>query len=500
MELPSWLGIPTLAFGLGSRTPQQGLVLAGGGSRASFQMGALRHLYDVVGITPTSMVATSAGSIVACTLAQWTDPAKQSAALRQLEAMWLEMTDQSDMFTPRAWFSRLLEIGPEWMSLLNREAAKTKSQRPWLSLPFHRGPEQTKVPDPAEPVAGRDDDRLTGQARTLEIATRDDPITGGSWTPGVILQLLSALSRLSRDGGDISTIVRGAETSASTYRAGPILAKLLDRGFFKSELLATSGMSVRIATVALESGELRYMTESGVLVDRDNNPIGSSTFDVSRGVLASCSIPGVFRPVDLDGEHYVDGGLREKVPAEMAIGHLGVTNPYIITCSPQGTARESDFGSRNMLDLVMRTVSILTDETERDEVAYALNAGAVVIGPEISVHDSMTVDPGLLRINRDYGWMCSAEKHVTSSPDEHELVKDAVRTRVRGWELEQAWLKGEASRDDMDEMQHLKDHLRDIAARLPRDLAPDGVETWGRVLEGHGHPQAPEDVVIPWQV
>ena len=184
----------------------------------------------------------------------------------------------------------------------------------------------------------------------------------------------------------------------------------------------------------------------------------------------------------------------------MAIGHLGVTNPYIITCSPQGAARESDFGSRNMLDLVMRSVSILTDETERDEVAYALNAGAVVIGPEISVHDSMTVDPGLLRINRDYGWMCSAEKHITPGPDEHELIKDAVRTRVRGWQLEQAWLKEEASREDMDEMQHLKDHLRDIAARLPRDLAPDGVETWGRVLEGHGHPQAPEDVVIPWQV
>ncbi|MEX1242467.1 MAG: patatin-like phospholipase family protein, partial [Cutibacterium acnes] len=112
----------------------------------------------------------------------------------------------------------------------------------------------------------------------------------------------------------------------------------------------------------------------------------------------------------------------------------------------------------------------------------------------------MTVDPGLLRINRDYGWMCSAEKHITPGPDEHELIKDAVRTRVRGWQLEQAWLKEEASREDMDEMQHLKDHLRDIAARLPRDLAPDGVETWGRVLEGHGHPQAPEDVVIPWQV
>ncbi|MGK2309040.1 patatin-like phospholipase family protein [Cutibacterium sp. V947] len=500
MELPSWLGIPTLAFGLGSRTPQQGLVLAGGGSKASFQMGALRHLYDVVGIAPTAMVATSAGSIVACTLAQWTDPAKQAAALRQLETMWLEMTGQSDMFTPRAWFARLLEKGPEWMSLLNREAAKAKSPRPWMSLPFHRGGQETKVPDPAEPVAGRDDDRLTGQAWTLEIATRDDPISTDSWTPGVVLQLLSTLSRLSLDGGDISTIVRGAETSASTYRAGPILAKLLDRDFFKSELLATSGMSVRIATVALESGELRYMTESGELVDRDNNPIGSSTFDVSRGVLASCSIPGVFRPVDLDGEHYVDGGLRENVPAEMAIGHLGVTNPYVITCSPQGVSRESDYGSRNMLDLVTRSVSILTDETERDEVAYALNAGAVVIGPEISVHDSMTVDPGLLRINRDYGWMCSAEKHVKASSDAHELIKDTVRTRVRGWELEQAWLKEEATRDEMNEMQHVKDHLRDVATRLPLDLAPEGIDTWGYVLEGHGHPSAPEDVVIPWQV
>lgn len=500
MEFPSWLGIPTLAFGLGSRSPQQGLVLAGGGSKASFQMGALRHLYDVVGIAPTAMVATSAGSIVACTLAQWTDPAKQAAALRHLEAMWLEMTDQSDMFTPRAWFAKLLEKGPEWMTLLNREAAKAKGPRPWMSLPFHRGGEQTRVPDPAEPVAGRDDDRLTGQAWTLEIATRDDPIPADSWTPGVILQLLSTLSRLSLDGSDISTIVRGAETSASTYRAGPILAKLLDRDFFKSELLTTSGMSVRIATVALESGELRYMTESGELVDRDNNPIGSSTFDVSRGVLASCSIPGVFRPVDLDGEHYVDGGLRENVPAEMAIGHLGVTNPYVITCSPQGASRESDYGSRNMLDLVTRSVSILTDETERDEVAYALNAGAVVIGPEFSVHDSMTVDPGLLRINRDYGWMCSAEKHVKASSDDHELIKDAVRTRVRGWELEQAWLKEESTRDEMNELQRVKDHLRDVAARMSIDLAPEEIETWGYVLEGHGHPAAPEDVVIPWQV
>lgn len=496
MELPSWLGLPRLPFGLGSRSPRQGLVLAGGGSRMSFQLGALRHLYDIVGIAPTSFVATSAGSIVACSIAQWSDPSEQSRALRELETMWLAMTDQADMFTPRAWFSRLLEKGPEWMALLNREARHLRTPRPWLSLPFHRGAHQTAVPDPAEPVTGRE--RLTGQAFTLDLATRDDPPPPGAWTPAVVLQLVTALSRLSLDGGDVASIVRGAETSASAYRAGPILAKLLDRDFFKSERLATSGMSVRIATVALESGDLRFMTENGVLVDRDDNPIGSSTFDISRGVLASCSIPGVFRPVDLDGEHHVDGGLRENVPAEMAIGHLGVTHPYVITCSPQGADPAPDFGSRNMLDLVTRSVSILTDETERDEVAYAQTAGAVVIGPEISVHDSMTVDPGLLRINRDYGWMCSAEHHTRARTSDHELVKEIVRTRMRGWELEQSWAKGDATRDELEKLGEVKGHLRDLAATLPAALRPEGIQTWGRVLEGHGHPEVPADTPIPW--
>lgn len=40
-----------------------GLVLSGGGARASFQVGALRYLYDEVGITPSVITGTSAGSI-----------------------------------------------------------------------------------------------------------------------------------------------------------------------------------------------------------------------------------------------------------------------------------------------------------------------------------------------------------------------------------------------------------------------------------------------------
>ncbi len=525
MELPSWLGLPVLGFGRASSRPRHGLVLAGGGSKASFQIGALRHLYDVVGIHPEVITATSAGSVVACTIAQWSDPEDQARAMTDLDRMWMAMQDQSEMFAPRAWFSLLLQKGPEWAKLIehDRRHHPRGLSIPRINLPFtHSADGSSTVVDPAEPVTGGDDSRisaqLAGQAATLDLATREIPVPddGVSWSPSVVLQVLTALSKLTRDGGDIQTILRGADASGSTYRAGPILARLLDPDWFRSERLAASGVELRIAMVALESGELRYMTEQGTLVDRDNHPIAGGRHDVTKGVLASCSVPGVFRPVDIDGEHYVDGGVRENIPAEMAIGHLGVTHPYVIACSPLGISRSEDFGAKNMLDLATRSIDILSDETGRDEVAYALNAGAVVIGPDISVHSSMTVDPGLLRINRDYGWMSSAEKHAGTGAEMRELVNEIVRLRMRGWELEKAWLadrlpadqKVEASLEQPTEEEpgseserirqlgDVKGHLIDAAARLPRMLRPEGADDWGRVLEAHGH--APEGLEPPW--
>lgn len=493
-----------LRFGHDAPAPVQGLVLAGGGARASFQIGALRYLYDAVGVAPRVVVGTSAGSIVAATLAQWTDPALQARALRRLETMWLGMQEGTDMFTPRGWFSRLLDKGPEWVRLLDREAETPEERRPalpWWSRPSGHHPDEEVV------------EELTGQAATLALATRDDPVEAGTWSASEVLQTLSTLTRLTRDGSDIATILRGADRSSSTHRAGPILAKLLDPEFFRSDLLSGSGMKVRIATVGLESGELRFMTESGTLVDRNNDPIGSSTFDVSKGVLASCSLPGVFRPVDLDGEHYVDGGVRENVPAEMAIGHLGVTHPYVVTCAPSGIDPAQSFAGRTMLDLASRAISILTDETERDEVAYARTAGAVVVNPEVSVHDAMTVDPGLLAINRDYGWMRAAQVHLGVDDADHDRVLRIVRARMHAWQLEKDWLAG--SRAALDELWRTKGRIGELVRHVPHRLLPwqphdwpEGIDgsggfttsdpsTWGTAVERHGHLGSAPAALVP---
>ncbi|MFZ1647924.1 MAG: patatin-like phospholipase family protein, partial [Gemmiger qucibialis] len=144
------------------------------------------------------------------------------------------------------------------------------------------------------------------------------------------------------------------------------------------------------------SGELRFMTESGSLVDRTNTSVDDTDHDLAVGVLASCAIPAVFRPVPIGSETYVDGGARENIPAELAIGQMGAARNYVISSQAMGVPRRPSMAAADVFSVVMRSTEILIDEAGRDEMAYAHSAGAVVVFPEFSVHDSMTVHPGLM--------------------------------------------------------------------------------------------------------
>ncbi len=42
---------------------------------------------------------------------------------------------------------------------------------------------------------------------------------------------------------------------------------------------------------------------------------------VVRAVASSCSVPGVYPPVTLNGRRYIDGGMRSSTNADMAVGH-----------------------------------------------------------------------------------------------------------------------------------------------------------------------------------
>jgi NTE family protein len=42
---------------------------------------------------------------------------------------------------------------------------------------------------------------------------------------------------------------------------------------------------------------------------------------LSRAVASSCSVPGVFPPITIDGRRYMDGGMRSATNADLAKGH-----------------------------------------------------------------------------------------------------------------------------------------------------------------------------------
>lgn len=46
-----------------------------------------------------------------------------------------------------------------------------------------------------------------------------------------------------------------------------------------------------------------------------------SSGELVEAVLASCALPGVFPPVEMAGEHFLDGGLVNSIPLERAVSH-----------------------------------------------------------------------------------------------------------------------------------------------------------------------------------
>ena len=420
----------------------EGLVLSGGGSRASFQLGALRYLYDNCQIAPASIVGTSAGSIVGAMLAQSLDPGEQSRQLQVLEDYWLAMKSPAEMFTEQAWFAKLRE---QWNDISD-------------VIVEHEEPESIFV-----------DSKQLDPHQLVQEALEYDPSSNlpNDFNIGVAWQVLSSLGRIGKVGAGLASTWRGAERAASAYRPGPIVHRLLFESGFSSEAVRTSGVQLRLATVGLNSGELHYVREDGIMVDRDDQPIRDTPIELALGIWASCSIPGVFRPIRIGDELYVDGGVRENVPVEMAVSQLGVDKPYVIVSAPPDAVTPS-VEARDIISVMMRSLAILFDETIQDEVAWARHSGAIVIEPLISVHGPMDVDHSLLRINRDYGWMRAAEVITGAEPG---TTGPIVEARLVLW-------KELKDNTDARMIKRARRDLRTAMKAADASLLPNGAQAW----------------------
>lgn len=74
---------------------------------------------------------------------------------------------------------------------------------------------------------------------------------------------------------------------------------------------------------------------------------------VAPAIIASTALPGIFPPVLVDGELFVDGGVVNNVPISRAV-ELGATRIYVLTC---GSANPQMRPIRRPLDVLMQAVA-----------------------------------------------------------------------------------------------------------------------------------------------
>ncbi|MEL6982926.1 MAG: patatin-like phospholipase family protein [Actinomycetota bacterium] len=186
-------------------------------------------------------------------------------------------------------------------------------------------------------------------------------LSGGGAFGSVQVGMLRAL----RDGGVQPDLIVGASVGslhgALVATGRPDAVEVLDdlwRGMTRRQLF---GGPVTVARSLVRSRSLSSFDRLGGLIDLHLRatrfdelaiPFAAVATDALNGepellrsgsikpaVLASSAIPGVFPPVDIDGRHYVDGGVAANVPIRQAIA-FGARSVICLDATPPAAASQ----------------------------------------------------------------------------------------------------------------------------------------------------------------
>lgn len=103
---------------------------------------------------------------------------------------------------------------------------------------------------------------------------------------------------------------------------------------------------------------------------------GAAGVGLARAVASSCSVPGVYPPITIDGRRYIDGGMRSAVNADMATGH----DLVVVVAIRVAMAGEAADRARKALDAELQ---VLRDGGAWVELVTPDEASVSVFGPNL---------------------------------------------------------------------------------------------------------------------
>ena len=224
-------------------------------------------------------------------------------------------------------------------------------------------------------------------------------------------------------------------------------------------LVRRPGLQLRLAVTALRAGTLRFVTEDGTIVESDARTpaqgAAAGPVDLIDGAVASASVPMVFPPHPMGDDDYVDGGVIEIVPVRAA-AELGARRIFAVVAVPLRLARdERDYAGVPLGYIGLRSMGMIgVAERQISNLDVALPEGSALttIDPVVDVVGLFEIEPGLLRINKDYGWLRAADVLAESDAGIRADMADGthaiVEARREAWHLEESlWTSTPDRRD-----------------------------------------------------
>lgn len=435
------------------------IVLSGGGAKGSFEIGALFYLREIWNdVRPRIVCGSSVGAINGLAVAESVD----GAGIDKLETIWLGLQYPSDMYVLSPEFQRVFDdLGINVPDVIMHGA----------SLPFDSIPSL-----------------LSYLARIGVSPSTAGWVAAGWAAGGPVGAVIGGLISIGGDDADkINNAIANIQKASYAFDLQPTQDKI--QANISSARVAQSGMTLRLAVVAVQDGDLYYVTEAGHLLRGQS---ANASFDepivnaqvlvpllpidpavvlypgfvrdpLVAGTMASAAFPGIFqvRPLFTASsfQHYMDGGVRQVLPTRAAV-ELGAQLIFAIAASPLA-AGTSPFvypagaipnwnSGRNyavgdlvtfhgndyqclaahtsqeglepfrfptlwkvvtraaLLPIIQRAIGLEGNELDLSIRAprggFCDQVERVAIWPAFEVHDTVVIDPGLIRINAAYGY------------------------------------------------------------------------------------------------
>lgn len=132
----------------------------------------------------------------------------------------------------------------------------------------------------------------------------------------------------------------------------------LIRQVIQNKTFADIKTPLAITAVDVETGEELYFTDG----------------DLIKIIKASCSLPGIFKPVELNKKLLIDGGMRQHMPSDIAkrLGADFIVGVDVGFCIKQGRIN-------SMLGVIMQSIQMLGEELSK----YQSENVDILIAPKL---------------------------------------------------------------------------------------------------------------------